>query len=480
MKLLLFFLLFASYVVFPSISKKEKADSSVSEKKIALCVSGQSFRWQPQHLFYDFIIANLEDQHNTKYSYQFYFFFNIQISKNASDKASLVFNTDLSNTFAPSPISLLSFNETSSFLADLFTSSTPTNNEKVHLASLTFRTALSQEELLQIIKVPLLDRITQYINVQTTLLNMYYHQVQCISQIINYEKNHQFKFDYIISTREDVYFFRPILLSSILPNLRSDLSNYNSIKPKNAEISITPFGNTNDGNCDIIYKKCLNFWGFNMRFYILSRSVAIQFLGNRFSYYRYLSSINRTIENPERFELTMASALRLIGCPYSVEDYPVTAARHYYEYQYCFIWFEVDRCVPAAYQTFVKDRMCLELKRKYLLSQPNLIKQIPLKMRAQLINGFGNLSLTEVSKQLRFNLNYGAVIRYQGKVNELLRELKKEGKNENSLTKKEWRLLLKEKMKTKWGSAPKTMQRLAVDPFLVESTWIDRDYEEDD
>lgn len=53
-----------------------------------------------------------------------------------------------------------------------------------------------------------LNIISQFGSMQYTILNMYRYQQKCLRQISSYEARMQnkFKFDYVISTREDIFF----------------------------------------------------------------------------------------------------------------------------------------------------------------------------------------------------------------------------------------------------------------------------------
>jgi len=51
-----------------------------------------------------------------------------------------------------------------------------------------------------------LNIISQFGTSQYTILNMYRYQQKCLRQISGYETRMRSKFDYVISTREDIYF----------------------------------------------------------------------------------------------------------------------------------------------------------------------------------------------------------------------------------------------------------------------------------
>lgn len=444
--------------------------------KVAVCVSGQTARWLPTHL--------LEGLLKNNPSYSFFLFFNMQYAERKED---IVYNTDQANAFSTS-MGKMKKMEIKRFLHELYATS-----HNVEIASLQFHTFTNGSQLLTMMqekdqelsiypflskkdregkenndtRCTKLDRISQYTTAQDSILNMYLHQMRCVEQILLYESNHRISFDFIIPTREDLYFFQPLHLPTIVKYLR------NNAKSGSTGDSITPLHNHYPWNnityppqsCDIPYKRCLNFWGLNMRLYVLTRDVGLRLLGNRFAYYRFLCKMDITVENPERFELTQANALQFVSCGLAVDLLPVTAIRTYaftsqlFEEElittkgklnwlqngvygvssgvtkpvqstlptrkdkvattkdaskamaakttltassastsassssspaksrsllastpsvstinttktedtkgddFCFIWFEVDRCVPQSQQNFVKSKLCIDMRR---------------------------------------------------------------------------------------------------------------------
>ena len=106
--------------------------------------------------------------------------------------------------------------------------------------------------------------------------------------MIWYERKFGFKFEFVVSTREDIYFFHPMdlgFLTQLLP-----VSNSSS-------------------NCHIISKGCLENGGINMRLQLMSRADALKVLGGRFPFYHALYGLNRSYKNPEQFELAQVSSV---------------------------------------------------------------------------------------------------------------------------------------------------------------------------
>jgi hypothetical protein len=54
----------------------------------------------------------------------------------------------------------------------------------------------------------------------------------------------------------------------------------------------------------------------------------------------------------------------LKGCKFPVEIMPVTAVRHVYNGDFCFILLEYYQCIPEGSEDFVKKRTCNVIKRK--------------------------------------------------------------------------------------------------------------------
>jgi hypothetical protein len=380
----------ASVAETPFMTVDELEHAFWSNKKtvadIAVCVSGQVARWQPYHLVQSLLQANPR--------YRFHFFFNIQASvnrttmtkninnnnnnkNNGADTNNIVYNTDTMNVFDPGYMTFLTYDETWVFLQSLL----QTKHSKV--ASLVFSDPLTAKEWKTYFQTDNLDRITQYKDAQATILNMYAHQPRCIEQILQYEAQQQatqksnkqqqpqqhnhhqpFRFDYVVSTREDVYFFKPMNLTHIIHKLHHGQKNeYLPEHPTPAQEQELAYLS----KCDVPYKRCLSFWGFNMRFFILTRDKGIPFFGNRLSFYQFLLQINKTVDNPERFELSMANALQLTPCPMSVEEYPVTAARYFQQGQFCFIAFEIQQCVPQDNLDFIRQHLCTDFRRRMYL-----------------------------------------------------------------------------------------------------------------
>lgn len=309
----------------------------LASPRIAVCVSGQVTRWQPQHLSDGLLAANP--------AYRFYLFYNLQESKNLSAAAN-IYSTDPHLSFEVSPMARLSMAEAAAHIDRLL-------HGNAQLASMAYVGSKSAAEWQAHFNVSALDRIRDHTgSIQSSILNMYAHQPRCMEQIELFERSAGWRFAYVLNTREDVYFFRPLQLSSLLPMLVA-------------------------GQCDLPYKGCLNFWGHNMRFYAMRRQVAGRYLSSRLAFYQRLYAMNRTVKNPEKFELLQARSQGFQGCKLTVEQLPVTAVRHVAEGQFCFILLEYYQCLPQGqeFEELIKQRACTAVARRMKLKAQRVAGQ---------------------------------------------------------------------------------------------------------
>ena len=239
-----------------------------------------------------------------------------------------------------------------------------------------------------------LDLIDQFVPLQFRILNMYQHQVDCAGHVQTLESLHRRRFDYIVSTREDVFLFGPLNLTAVLET---------------------------SSRCDIFAKGgMLSFHGLNMRLQLMRRARGLDFLGLRLAYYRHAcegslggvssaatvaaaapsAAMSRVGRHPRRetntemFEADQARWLRMRRCDMHVTSFPVTSVRHVLNGSVCFreegtycvrdrrkplrkpgeprntpVPLEADqglrrryliesRCVPPASVEFVLDHLC--------------------------------------------------------------------------------------------------------------------------
>jgi hypothetical protein len=227
------------------------------------------------------------------------------------------------------------------------------------------------------------------------IMEMYKHQVDCATEIINYEYNEAGKagampiFDYVISTREDLYFFLPFNMTYLIKKMpdprhslnqpyylynrnvtEQELYNYELFRSylkqteeyramqrnhtllllhrqkfqssildlyqqnSNKSISIDSHRRSlraetgkQDGVCELLSKYCLKWGGLNIRMEIFTRHYGIAILHSRLSFVSHLYDIGTSMVNPERFDLNHAEHFNPVRCELNNVESPVVVAR---------------------------------------------------------------------------------------------------------------------------------------------------------
>ena len=177
-----------------------------------------------------------------------------------------------------------------------------------------------------------LDRIEQFKKIQWRVLNMYHHEVKCAEKIRELETSRGVKFDYIIRTREDIWFWNNVDLAALT---RGGLvRGFDPTKGAESQ-TVTP--------CDIVTKNCLAWEGLNMRFQILRREIGFHFLHNRLQFYKSLyknsTSPGTTIHNTEKFEMVQAQRMGMTTCPRTVTEVPAAATRRLDINEHCYLLY---------------------------------------------------------------------------------------------------------------------------------------------
>ena len=162
----------------------------------------------------------------------------------------------------------------------------------------------------------------------------------CSDSIKRYKETFQKSFDYIISTREDIIVLKEMNLTDLLS------------KVQNSKLS------RGLSNCDLLSKDCLSWGGINIRFWILSEQNGLNFLSSKITFYKELIRQRRKIFNPEQYDAHHKNVLGLNHCGISINDFPVTAARHTFGGNYCFIDAEIDGCKPNGLEHIINSKMC--------------------------------------------------------------------------------------------------------------------------
>lgn len=162
----------------------------VDSMSIAVCVGGQTARFIPEALR-----PLMADNEEVRFS----LFYNLQ---KGQDKLPPVFNTD--GWFFDTPIyHRMPAHDTLVTLQRIFDNATFGNIDSIQLQYWRPFNADSWKIYLGLKE---LNIISQFGTSQYTILNMYRYQQKCLRQISSYEARMQNKFDYVISTREDIYF----------------------------------------------------------------------------------------------------------------------------------------------------------------------------------------------------------------------------------------------------------------------------------
>ena len=330
---------------------REVISIETTSKRIAICVSGQISRWQPEFLFQNLIHVNPDQQ--------LFLFFNLQ-TNNGTNHA--LHSSGIG--FQPTKMSVMNNTEIQTHLNELLNASKHTE-----IVSINKHYVMSREHFVTVVNGPL-DRLKQFnmrdyhpSGISVNIMNMYQAHINCADQILAYEQEKTlevnknltaWRFDYIISTREDAYFYTPMNISALLPQLRL----FHNPTPT----TVTTDGN--HGKCDIIFKNCLTFGGFNMRLQLFNRDSGIIMLGNRFKFYSIMHQAGWKTVNPECYEMMEAGMYDVIDCKVDIDYIPVTAARHLKDGDICLYDFENRECYPTAVEENIKHiKKCEDIEK---------------------------------------------------------------------------------------------------------------------
>ena len=248
------------------------------ELRIAVCASGQVGRFQPHHLLKGLVEPNP--------SVKFYFFYNLQLQQQ-EERKSVIYSTDSHLFYNSTKFSWMNTYEISEYVTKLMTTA---NSRVVSVHYEYGPNASSWRNVMNGTLLPMQAFRSE--EMQARILNMYQLQPLCVQQLLSFERQEDV-FHSIIYSREDIYTFTAVNLTMLLPLLRS-----NNTWQHNGTVSGEPNGTIANGTCDAISKNCLHHGGINMRFYVLTRSAGIAFLGQRLTFYKYLRDHNIVIFNP--------------------------------------------------------------------------------------------------------------------------------------------------------------------------------------
>lgn len=195
---------------------------------------------------------------------------------------------------------------------------------------------------------------------------MYNNHESCIHSIQFHERKLKMKFDYILMTREDIYYFHPMNLSELFPYFQDNSHNHTEVPRKDGSI----------GKCDLLSKACIACVGINMKMQFAPRDQGMEIFGTKLAFYQSLFDHNKTLPNPEFFEAYFVkNHLSLQSCRVPIELFPVAAARQNNTGNICFLQKEIQMmrtysCVPADSYEMVQSHRCLNDKWTILPSPP--------------------------------------------------------------------------------------------------------------
>jgi hypothetical protein len=209
-------------------------------------------------------------------------------------------------------------------------------------------------------------------------LSLFYAQEKCAKNIAEYESIHDEAFDYILNTRENLYYFQPLDISKLLAG-----------NPTNS-YSFSPIPSTQTPPCQLYVKDCLQSSGINVKWELFPRLIGDSILKKLHFLKESLlpgSQVNprsnplNGLTNLETFEKELAKGFGLTVCEFSSNMIPVISfqkwlytsnthqvtAQHKHSQQFrektfCFNPKDLEeRCYPTDTQVaFLKDHSCVE------------------------------------------------------------------------------------------------------------------------
>eukprot|EP01040_Poterioochromonas_malhamensis_P009154 gene9154-9927_t len=309
-----------------------------AREKVAVCVTGQVARWLPEQQ-----ISNLIDYNHHHFFFSFFFLFQL---KDAHHPISYhkVGPTD------PSKIATEQLDESISTISNLYT------RKNSELGNIRFITPYKDEDWKEFFNLSStshyhdVDRITQFPHKNPMILNIYRNQATCLSDIIYKEKETQHQYDYVFFTREDLYYFHPLNFTIPVEKLKLQ---------RQDKVGMT-------SQCHLIAKDCLGWGGINMRVEIARRSDAVTIFGSRLDFYKHLYTVNKTVVNPEAFELQQLNYHHYHVCTLPVEVLGMTVARVSASHPEGVCFFERDlvdyggkeKCYPPDAKPKIMEMRC--------------------------------------------------------------------------------------------------------------------------
>eukprot|EP01038_Epipyxis_sp_PR26KG_P011335 gene11335-15201_t len=294
-------MLFQCYSLFQLVN-------AFNTTNIAVCITGQTGRLQPNYLLYSQInptFNNLESRFN------FHLLYVLTHTKDLP----LIVNSDAGTRHRVSTYQNMSETDVIFNLHSLMNS----YNRNSQVQRIEFVAPLSRHDWEEVMQQKNLDRMTSYTNLMHYILDMYHKQV---------------------------------LYAEAIQKLEQENNNLKNI----IESTFQSF------NCQVAAKNCANYGGINMRFQLFPRDAGMHMLLNRIKFYKSLYMENKVVDNPEQFELLQLQSYGWKPCDAGIDLIPATAARFMDDDSVCLANSEYGKtCIPSGKEKFVEDLQCLQV-----------------------------------------------------------------------------------------------------------------------
>ena len=277
--------------------------------KIAICITGMPARFQPR------LLSTLFED-NPDISFNLFYRF--------QDDSSLLYTTEPRNKYQPSIFASYDKETLEVKVKELYK-----KFEHVDVSSIKYTTPKTRDQWLK--EVGSFEPIVQYIHLQERILNMFEKADHCAQDVRDYQAKNGISFDYIIHTREDMFFFQKVDLKALIAKY---------------------------SDCDWIGKDCLSWGGLSMRFAVMKPEKGLDFVGSKIAFFKQMGRNNSTAHNPEIFDIRIAESLQMKTCAVPVDEVPATGARHTWNGAFCFIWAETLGCIPKGQEQFAYRHRC--------------------------------------------------------------------------------------------------------------------------
>ncbi|KAI9016708.1 hypothetical protein DFJ74DRAFT_678019 [Hyaloraphidium curvatum] len=290
--------------------------------RVAVCVAGLAARLEPDFLLRALVLANP--------AVRFSLFFRLQSDVTASGDKPLDLHSTAGNaSFLPGRFAGL---PEDALAAELRKTFAPAGN--VELLDARLADPLPRAEWTERMGGSDLKVIGLFSPIQHKVLNMFQNQLSCAAAVREAEETRG-AYDHLVSTREDVWFFRPVDMARLSEAGRG---------------------------CELAAKKCLAWGGLNLRFQMYTGPRKLDALASRLAYYRNLSDARDSVVNTEMFEGRQVHEMGLRRCLLPVGMIPAAVARHVAGGRFCILQVEYrteeEECYPPGALDWLRARDC--------------------------------------------------------------------------------------------------------------------------